>query len=72
MTMMMMMMTMTMTMMIMTIVSVEQRPGWGEHVLTDLPQELLEYHDGFMLMTSHTSRGKSGTGATKMGIKIRK
>ena len=26
-------MMMVMTMMIMTIVSVEQRPGWGEHVL---------------------------------------
>jgi hypothetical protein len=31
---MMMMMRMIMMMMIMTIESVEQRPGWGEHVLT--------------------------------------
>ena len=30
----MMMMRMIMMMMIMTIESVEQRPGWGEHVLT--------------------------------------
>ena len=33
--MMMMIMMMIMTMMIMTIVSVEQRPGWGEHVFIE-------------------------------------
>jgi len=31
---MMMVMVMVMMMMMTTIVSVEQRPGWGEHVLT--------------------------------------
>ena len=37
----MMTMTMTMMMMIMTIESVEQRPGWGTHVLST---EYGEYH----------------------------
>ena len=34
----MMIMIMIMIMMIMTIVSVEQRPGWGEHVKTHPPK----------------------------------
>ena len=34
------MMVMMMIIIIMTPVSVEQRPGWGEHVLMELPQVL--------------------------------
>jgi hypothetical protein len=61
MTMTMMMMTMMMMIMIMTIVSVEQRPGWGERMYKPFPNGPSPSPIASQSLTKFKSSGAEGT-----------